>query len=108
MSRLPAKFRKLRNIKEKDLKIKPEQAWITFCVCGVTETSCGWTGWILEDLFVERRAGKRSLSIDSRCRCPECNNLLFRTWVSILFSATDQRKMVKGKPTGGRKLLKSP
>lgn len=87
----PKKFRSRLNIDKSDV-ILPNQAWITYAVCGCETDSCGWEGWILESAKVGRGQRKRELSIDTSQRCPRCGKILFRTEVSIRFAVSKNQK----------------
>jgi hypothetical protein len=74
--------------------IAPEGAWITFSVCSTRPDACGWQGWILESLFLNRPEGAfrhKQLVIDDRYQCPACGLPLYRTAAKMRFSpAADQ------------------
>lgn len=44
-----------RNKRLDELEEVPGHIHLTYSVCGVSEDSCGWEGWIIEDLRVDER-----------------------------------------------------
>jgi hypothetical protein len=76
----PKKFKKLLETKLSDIEL-PDYAWLTYAVCACDVDSCGWGGWIIEDLVNEKL--EKHLDIDDRQICPQCGKELFRTDASL-------------------------
>jgi hypothetical protein len=87
----PLKFKNLLETVGDEVKL-PKRAWITYVVCGVEESSCGWTGWHLESVFSEESEEFETiLPTDSEQVCPVCGKNTFRTAASFRFElAQDQ------------------
>ena len=83
---LPKRFKKLIEATQNDVGIIPNRAMITFSVCGVTESSCGWHGWILENLYRGKLHQEEQVEIDDRLKCPKCDHPLFRSGVTLCFN----------------------
>lgn len=101
---LPAKYRNLLELTLKDVET-PDYAWLTYAVCGLTDDSCGWGGWIIEGVFKktgQRYAtgtGDKSLpSGDDIQTCPCCGRKLFRTSASIRMTPSADQTPVHGEP----------
>tara|TARA_S200002703_G_scaffold138384_1_gene128565 strand:+ start:858 stop:1196 length:339 start_codon:yes stop_codon:yes gene_type:complete len=76
----PVKFKDL--LEKKKGSVEPfEGAWITWAVCGCEDDSCGWEGWILEDVFKKNEGKIKHLPSQTDQICPRCSKELFRTEV---------------------------
>lgn len=78
----PERHRKLIETELSDIAL-PDSAWLTYAVCACEVDSCGWGGWIIEDLVNEKE--DIHLNIDDRQVCPVCGKELFRTEASLKF-----------------------
>ena len=70
----------------------PDYAVITYAVCTVDETACGWAGWLLEGAFAisEDRSGilangDNPLPSVTLQICPNCGGAVFRTDTAQLY-----------------------
>jgi hypothetical protein len=59
--------------------IVPDEVWLSYALCTVEESSCGWAGWIIESVWTSQGADKLAVSAADNQRCPNCGKLLFRT-----------------------------
>lgn len=93
-SYFPKKFEKLLETKKIPVALRPNEAELTFAVCGVEQQSCGWSGWILHVLV--RRSGKDVVLLpsDDSWKCPRCRMALFRTAASLLFRLDKKKPVV--------------
>jgi hypothetical protein len=97
----PSKFKALLEAKPGDVA-SPSEIWISFAVCGTSQDSCGWSGWILESVV---DAEGRQLPAATDQVCGRCGKQLFRTVVAIkAVQAPDQSSTL----VPGRDYVASP
>ena len=101
--KVPERFRKLLSTTRTDIS-SPDYAWLVYGVCGLTEDSCCWAGWIIEGVFRSRGLGPPAatgtgdpvLPADYSQVCPNCGRQLFRTDTATRF----ERSVVQDRPGG--------
>jgi hypothetical protein len=81
----PRKFKPRLEVKKDNVSL-PDEAWITYTVCGCEKNSCGWEGWVLESARRKEGKKKKEQPIDDAWLCPACLKPLFRTGVSLRFT----------------------
>ena len=90
----PKKFKKLLETCRGEVE-EPKQVWLSYAVCGVVASACGWGGWILENVI-----GKSgNLPAYTEQICPLCGKPLFRTEVATKFqrAANQTPRLVAGR-----------
>jgi hypothetical protein len=93
----PLKFKHL--LEKKKESVEPfDGAWITLAVCGCEVNSCGWEGWILEDVFKKEGDETKHLPAQTDQICPRCSKVLFRTEVQykVKISEDQAHDLVEG------------
>jgi hypothetical protein len=62
----PRKFKELLEIDLSDVD-RPDEAWLTYAVCATEKNSCGWGGWMLEDIRNNADGKDSSLVLPAFC-----------------------------------------
>jgi hypothetical protein len=95
----PRKFKELLEIEFRDVD-RPDEAWLTYAVCATEKDSCGWGGWILEDIRKYSGEKDSSLVLPAFCEqvCPSCGKETFRTDATLKFvpSSDQTGRLVPG------------
>jgi hypothetical protein len=90
----PKKFKKLLETRRGEVE-EPKQVWLSYAVCGVVASACGWGGWILESVM-----GKSgNLPANTEQVCPLCGKPVFRTEAATKFqrAPNQNRPLVAGR-----------
>ena len=82
----PIKFKKLLEIELSDVD-HPDEAWLTYAVCATEKDSCGWGGWMLENICKNTDENAASINLPAFCEqvCPCCGRETFRTGATLKF-----------------------
>ena len=95
----PRKFKELLEIEPCDVD-RPDEAWLTYAVCATEKDSCGWGGWMLEDIRKNADGKDSSLVLPAFCEqvCPRCGKETFRTGATLKFvpSSDQTGRLVAG------------
>lgn len=82
----PRKFKELLEIELTDVD-RPDEAWLTYAVCATEKDSCGWGGWMLEDIRKNTSNEGSPIALPASCEqvCPRCGKETFRTSATLMF-----------------------
>jgi hypothetical protein len=90
---IPREFKDLIEQAEATAPV-PDYVWMSFAVCVLDESACGWSGWIIESAWKENafksegavsRHRDDVLSAADSQKCPDCGKQTFRTAVEKRF-----------------------